>query len=103
MTHTDKFVYFWGCSDDNIELSGALSEEISGSESGLVVSNGLTAKIRYDGDWHVKVTKSAGAWRLHEAGSPEATEITGRDYTDVLEIPASEVQWVILGKKVEKR
>lgn len=96
-------IYFWGCSDDCIEVSGDVEEEIYGDESQLVLSNGLYAQITYDGDgegnWIIRPLSSDGSWVLHPAGSEKAIEITGRDYTDVLEIPSDGLDWVHLGGK----
>lgn len=94
-------IFFWGCSDDCIELSGDVEREIYGDESQLVLSNGLYATITYDGDnegnWIIRPMSPKGDWVLHEAGSPEAIEITGRDYTDVLAIETEGIEWAHLG------
>lgn len=91
----------YGASDDLIELEGHITEEFglpSGDDYFLATSNGVILRITYDGDWNIKVKNNPSGLGIqhYPAGSEQAMEYSGRDYSDVVVIQG-DIQWVVGG------
>ena len=93
------FVY--GSSDDLISFHGDIYDELyalNDEWTYLAFSNGLLAKVKYDGEWIIRGVDAGESadFTLHHVGDVDANEFN--DYTDVLEIH-DKVRWVVAGAK----
>lgn len=84
--------YIYGSSDDLIEIDGDFSEELDGrTDADILVGigdNQMLAHIHYDGDWNIKVHPDGNEYDyvIWPVGHAEAERISGRDFSDVLEV-----------------
>lgn len=81
--------YIYGASDDNIEVDGDFYDEYNGSAADILIGigdNRMQASIEFNGDWNIKVLVDGNEYDyvLYPAGTEQAVEYSGRDYTDVL-------------------
>jgi hypothetical protein len=95
--------FLYGASDDLIEIEGDITEELypNANEWTYVgFSNGLLAKIQYNGDWIIRVVhapKNVEYDLVTQDLADEATQENFNDYTDVLHI-STKIDWVVTGE-----
>jgi hypothetical protein len=90
----------YGYSDDLIEIEGEIVNDEHGEygtdKFAITCSDGTKAKITYDGDWHIVVTKEGLLFdKVKPRGSHDA------DYSDVLWLKDG-IEWVKIGRKKYK-
>jgi hypothetical protein len=96
-------VQLYGASDDLIEFTGDIYDEVSPDDESewtfVAFDNGLLAKIVYNGEWTIKVVHAPVdvKWEIQTVGHVDAEEFN--DYTDVLTIH-SDVYGAVVGVKV---
>lgn len=93
----------YGSSDDLIEFSGNIYEEKypnANEWTHVAFSNGLLARIKYDGNWIIRMLQCPKDVKYHLglAGTGEVDEKTYNDYTDVLTVFGEDVIWVVVGE-----
>jgi hypothetical protein len=88
-------VKMYGASDDLIEFEGDIYEELypNANEWTFVgFSNGLLVKIRYDGEWIIRIVRDAGRYNLTTFDATSSAS-----YSDILEIHDT-VTWAVAGE-----
>lgn len=107
---TGKKTVVYGASDDLIEVGGAISEEwaqYNAKNILITCSDGTTARIGYDGNWHITVKTTGLLFDKIVNGNPAEDPHTDEDckecspYSDVLVMKAG-LEWIrIKGKTVK--
>lgn len=89
----------YGASDDLIEIDGYIREEFyyRNDDYYLGFSTGHLIRINYDGDWRLACIRGQKNARWYPAGSPEAIEISGSDYSEAIELVDVAPTWVVGG------
>jgi len=96
----------YGCSDDLIEIEGAITDEFSPSqemlESGvfLAFSEGTVLKVTYDDD---------GIWRINLVSRGEASITKDENpaydddrYSDIVVLDGPDFAWVVMGTMIAR-
>lgn len=100
----------YGCSDDLIEIEGAINDEANHYDATRVkitCSDGTVARITYNGEWKISVEIEGASYLgvVHSVGDdakhifPDAVGCT--PYSDVLILDEG-IYWVKIGRKTFK-